>query len=184
VLIRFADDFVIGCAREDDARRMLVGLPKRLARFQLTIHPQKTRLVRFQPPRQEDDGECEAGTFDVLGLTHDWATSRRGYWVIKRRTATKRLRRAMRAVWPWCRTHRHDPLRDPYRVLCQKLRGHYPYDGIRGNYRKLEALYRCVERAWRYGLSRRGGPRPIRWETFANRRAVLALPLPCIMPNL
>ena len=55
----------------------------------------------------------------------------------------------MRAVWHWCRTHRHDPLWDPYRVLCQKLRGHYQYDGIRGNYRTLEALYRWVERAWR-----------------------------------
>jgi hypothetical protein len=183
-LLRFADDFVIGCEREDDARRILVVLPKRFARFQLTIHPQKTRLVRFQPPRQEDAGERGDGTFDFLGLTHYWAKSRRGYWVIKRRTAKKRLRRAMRAVWHWCRTHRHDPLRDQYRVLCQKLRGHYQYYGIRGNYRKLEALYRCVERAWRYWLSRRGGPRTLRWETFASLRAVLALPLPRIVHNI
>ena len=112
VLIRFADDFVIGCEREGDARRILVVLPKRFARFQLTIHPQKTRLVRFQPPRQEDEGERGDGTFDLLGLTHYWAKSRRGYWVIKRRTAKQRLRRAMRAVWQWCRTHRHEPLRD------------------------------------------------------------------------
>jgi RNA-directed DNA polymerase len=90
----------------------------------------------------------------------------------------------MRAVWHWCRTHRHDPLRDPYRVRCQKLRGHYQYDGIRGNYRKLEALYRWVERAWRSWLSRRGGPRTIRGETFANLRAVLALPLPRIVHNI
>jgi hypothetical protein len=104
--------------------------------------------------------------------------------VIKRRTAQKRLRRAMRAVWHWCRTHRHEPLRAQYRALCQKLRGHYQYDGIRGNYRRLEALYRYVERAWRYWLSRRGGPRTIRWETFANLRAVLALPLPRLVHNI
>jgi RNA-directed DNA polymerase len=156
-LIRVADDFVMGCEWEDDARRILGVLPKRFARFKLTIHPQKTRLVQCQPPRHEDEGGRGDGTFDVLGLTHYWAKSRRGYWVIKRRTAKKRLRRALRAVWRWCRTHRHDPLREPYRQLRAKLRGHYQYDGIRGNYRKLEAFYRGVERAWRYWLSRRGG---------------------------
>ncbi len=77
-LIRVADDFVIGCEREDDARRMLMVLPKRFARFQLTMHPPKSRLVPFQPPRQEGDGAHGDGTFDVLGLTHDWAKSRRG----------------------------------------------------------------------------------------------------------
>jgi RNA-directed DNA polymerase len=184
LLIRFADDFVIGCEREEDARRILMVLPKRFARFKLTIHPQKTRLVQFQPPRQEGDGEHGDGTFDFLGLTHYWATSRRGYWVIKRRTAKKRLRRAMRAVWHWGRPHRHEPLRAQYRALCQKLRGHYQYYGIRGNYRKLEALYRHVARAWRYGLSRRGGPRPIPWATLANLHAVLALPLPRIVHHI
>jgi RNA-directed DNA polymerase len=184
LLIRFADDFVIGCEREEDARRILMVLPKRFARFKLTIHPQKTRLVQFQPPRQEGDGEHGDGTFDFLGLTHYWATSRRGYWVIKRRTAKKRLRRAMRAVWHWGRPHRHEPLRAQYRALCQKLRGHYQYYGIRGNYRKLEALYRHVERAWRYWLSRRGGPRPIPWATLANLHAVLALPLPRIVHHI
>jgi RNA-directed DNA polymerase len=182
--IRFADDVVIGGEREGEARRMLVVLPKRCARCKLTIHPQKTRLVQFQPSRQEDAGERGDGTFDFLGLTHDWATSRRGDWVITRRTAKKRLRRALRAVWPGCRTHRHDPLRDQYRMLCQKLRGHYQYDGIRGNYRRLEALYWGVERAWRYWLSRRGGPRTLRWETFASLRAVLVLPLPRIVHNI
>jgi RNA-directed DNA polymerase len=184
VLIRFADDFVIGYEREDDARRILAVLPKRFARFKLTIHPQKTRLVRFQPPRGLDEGERGDGRFDFLGLTHYWAKSRRGYWVIKRRTAKKRLWRAMRAVWHWCRAHRHDPIRAQYRALCQKLRGHYQYYGIRGNYRKLEALYRSVERAWRYWLSRRGGPRTIPWAMFANLRAVLALLLPRIVHHI
>jgi hypothetical protein len=159
-------------------------LPKRFARFQLTIHPQKTRLVRFQPPCHTDAGERGDGTFDFLGLTHYWAKSRRGYWVIKRRTAKQRLGRAQRAVWQWCRTQRHDPLREQYRQLRAKLRGHYQYSGIRGNSRQLEAFYRGVERAWRYWLSRRGGPRTIRWETFARPRVVLALPLPRIVHHI
>ncbi len=79
-LIRYCDDFVIGCEREADARRILAVLPKRLARFKLAIHPQKTRLVQFQPPRRQDEGERGDGTFDFLGRTHSWAKSRRGYW--------------------------------------------------------------------------------------------------------
>jgi hypothetical protein len=163
---------------------LVAVLPKRFARFHLTIHPQKTRLVRFQPPRGPDEGERGDGTFEFLGLTHDWAQSRRGYWGIKRRTAKKRLWRAMRAVWHWCRAHRHDPIRAQYRQLCPKLRGHYQYYGIRGNYRKRQALYRSVERAWRYWLSRRGGPRTIRWERFALLRAEHPLPTPRIMHNI
>src|SRR5262245_53074719 len=68
VLLRFADDFVIGCEREDDAHRILAVLPQRFARFKRTMHPQKTRLVRFQPTRHEDMGGGGEGTFDVLGL--------------------------------------------------------------------------------------------------------------------
>jgi RNA-directed DNA polymerase len=177
-LIRFADDFVIGCEREEDARRTMEVLPKRFARFKLTIHPQKTRLVKFQPPR---NGESDDGTFDFLGFTHYWARSRRGYWIIKRQTAKKRLRRAMRAAWEWCREHRHEPVREQYRKLSQKLRGHYQYYGVRHNYRKLETLYWYVERAWRYWLSRRGGERKITWEKFDKLREVFPLPLPSIV---
>jgi group II intron reverse transcriptase/maturase len=183
-LLRLADDFVMGWEREDDARRMLAVLPKRFARFQRTMHPQKTRLVEFQPPRRQDGGASGDGTFDCLGLTHDWARARRGYWVITRRTAKTRRRRARRAVWHWCRTHRHDPWRAHYRQLGQTLRGSYQYDGIRGNDRKLAAFYRGVEPAWRFWWSRRGGPRTICWERFATLRAELPLPPPRIVHSL
>jgi RNA-directed DNA polymerase len=148
-LSRYGDDFVIGCERAGDARRMLAVLPRRFARFKLTMHPQKTRLVRCQPPASQAQGASGDGTFDFLGLTHSWGRSRRGCWVIKRQTAKKRRRRARRAVWHWCRALRHDPLRAPYRALCQKRRGPYQYYGIRGNYRKLGGLSRWAERAWR-----------------------------------
>jgi group II intron reverse transcriptase/maturase len=96
-LIRFADDFVIGCALESDARRIMEVLPKRLGRFGLTIHPEKSKLISFgKPPRDETRGQGGYGTFDFLGFTHYWARSRQGYWVIKRKTAGKRLRRAQR----------------------------------------------------------------------------------------
>ena len=107
-MIRYADDFVIGVAREDDAKRIMDVLPKRMSKYGLTVHPEKTRLVRFQPP-QADDSETEERdppeprTFDFLGFTHYWGRSQRGVWVVKRKTANSRLKRALSALSEWCR---------------------------------------------------------------------------------
>ena len=103
VLVRYADDFVLGCELEADARRIMAVLPKRFARFGLTIHPQKTALVAFGKPTARAAVRQGTGTFEFLGFTHYWARSRQGYWVIKRRTAKKRLRRTLTARWQWCR---------------------------------------------------------------------------------
>jgi RNA-directed DNA polymerase len=108
-LIRFADDFVIGCELEVDARRIMAVLPKRFARYGLTIHPTKTALIAFGKPAGHRGAEPRNGTFDFLGFTHYWTTSRRGFWVIKRRTARKRLRRTKKALWRWCRANRTRP---------------------------------------------------------------------------
>jgi hypothetical protein len=91
-LIRYADDFVIGAAREDDAQRIMEVLPKRMSKYGLTVHPEKTRLVRFEPPQASDSDtkgrEPPAPrTFDFLGFTHYWGRSQRGAWVVKRKTA-------------------------------------------------------------------------------------------------
>jgi group II intron reverse transcriptase/maturase len=180
-LTRFADDFVIGCEREADARRIMAALPKRFDRFGLTIHPTKTVLVSFRKPDFHAESDTGNGTFEFLGLTHYWTKSRRGYWVIKRKTASKRLRRTMRALWQWCRDQRHAPLQAQYRVLCQKLRGHYQYYGIRGNYPRLERVYEHAEHAWRYWLSRRSHKSAIPWEKFDRLHARLPLPAPRII---
>jgi RNA-directed DNA polymerase len=139
-LIRFADDFIIGFEYEADARRVLEVLPKRFSRFNLTIHPEKTKLVRFSPPTWNETMEKENGTFDFLGFTHYWAKSLQGYWIIKRKTIDKRLRRFMKAIYEWCRENLHEPVREQHKTLCSKLRGYYQYYGIRGNYKMLEVI--------------------------------------------
>jgi group II intron reverse transcriptase/maturase len=128
-LIRYADDFVMGFTREEDARRVLEVLPKRFGKCGLTIHPDKTRLVPFQRPRKtaEPSRADRPGTFDFLGFTHYWARSRKGNWVIKRKTASNRLTRAVVAISEWCRKSRHRPLPEQHQALCQKLRGHFSY---------------------------------------------------------
>ncbi len=179
-LIRWADDFLIGCEREDEARRVLAALPKRFNLFKLTIHPEKTALIRFQRPSFRKETDNENGTFDFLGFTHFWAKSRQGFWVIKRKTARKRLRRAMRSLWQWCRDFRHESLPEQHKTLCQKLRGHYQYYGIRGNYQLLEVVMERTEKAWRYWLSRRGNKHLIPWDKFDRLRRVFPLPKPRI----
>ena len=159
-LIRYADDFVIGVAREDDARRILEVLPKRMSKYGLTVHPEKTRLVRFQPFPDDDSatkggGHPEPRTFDFLGFTHYWGRSLQGVWVVKRKTAKSRFHRALQALWEWCRANRHRPAQEQHQKLSQKLRGHYAYYGITGNSGRLSAFLRGVRRIWKHWLSRR-----------------------------
>jgi group II intron reverse transcriptase/maturase len=158
-LIRYADDFVIGFACEDDARRVLAVLPKRFGKYGLTIHPDKTRLVAFRPPDRSDrdvrgKGD-EPGQFDFLGFSHYWAISRKGFWVVKRRTAADRQRRALRSIAQWCRCHRHRPIAEQHRTLVQKLRGHCAYYGITSNGEALRRFRTALRRLWWKWLSRR-----------------------------
>jgi len=183
-LIRFADDFVIGCEQEGDARKIMAVLPKRFARFGLTIHPTKTALIGFRKPEAHQGADRGNGTFDFLGLTHYWTKSRQGFWVIKRRTARKRLRRTKKSLWRWCRSNRHASLKYQYRMLCSKLRGHFQYYGIRGNFRLLEEVRRFAEKAWRYWLSRRSSKKAIGWEKFEKLMQTYILPIPRIVHTI
>ncbi|MDH5727214.1 MAG: group II intron reverse transcriptase/maturase [Nitrospira sp.] len=192
-IIRFADDFVIGCEYEEDARRIMAVLPKRFSRFGLTIHPEKSHLIAFGRPRvafssrsnqnRQSPGSGN-GTFDFLGFTHYWARSRRGYWVIKRRTAGKRLRRTSHALWEWCRTNRHMPLPQQHKRLRQKLSGHYNYFGVRANYAQLAVILRQAERAWHYWLNRRRRHPDYNWEEFRHLLKTYPLPKPKIVHSI
>jgi RNA-directed DNA polymerase len=179
-LIRFADDFVIACELSSDANRLMEVLPKRFGRFGLELHPTKTRLIAFQKPDRKDGGG-KPGSFDFLGIRHFWAKSQQGYWVIKRKTARKRLSRALKKIWAWCRDHRHYKLGEQYRHLCLMLRGHYQYYGIRGNFRLLEAVRDYAEHAWRFWLSKRSQKSLIPWKRFDVLRSIYPFPNPSIV---
>lgn len=178
-IVRFADDFVIGCERESDARRILDVLPRRFSRFGLMIHPTKTQQIEFtKPPRRKDAGS-EKSTLNFLGFTHYWTRSRRGYWIIKRQTERKRQRRFMTRLWHWCKANRHELLTEQHRTLCAKLRGYYQYYGIRSNYKALEAVYEHAQKAWRRWLARRSHDSGLYWQRFvATILSVYPLPKP------
>ena len=170
-LVRYADDFLIGFSDELDARRVMTVLPKRFGKYGLTLHPAKTRLLRFLPPWR--GGESES--FDLLGFTHIWAKSRKGNWVIKQRTAKERFRRALRAIADWCRKHRHQPLKEQCAKLSAKLRGHFGYFGITGNSEALQRFHMSVQRIWQKWLARRSA-KGMTWERF--NALLLLYPLP------
>ncbi len=177
-LVRYADDFVIVCSREDDARKVLEVLPKRLARFGLTLHPDKTRLVPFHMPgRLQGPGQQEGpGTFDLLAFTHFWGRSQKGRWVVKRKTSKSRFTRALKRVAEWCRTNLHLPVPEQHHRLCQKLRGHYAYFGITGNSRALVRFRYEVGCTWRKWLDRRSQNARMPWARF--NRLLQRYPLP------
>jgi RNA-directed DNA polymerase len=159
VLIRYADDAVLGFSREEDARRVLTVLPKRFGKYGLSLHPEKTRLIDFRPPHVRGPGgrsePRRRETFDLLGFTHYWAKTRRGHWVVKQKTATDRFSRAVRRVGQWRRDHRHLRIGEQHKALVLKVRGHYAYYGITGNAWMLGRFLRAVLRRWRYWLDRR-----------------------------
>jgi RNA-directed DNA polymerase len=178
-LIRYADDFVILCKRKDDAQRVLDVLPKRFAKYGLTLHPDKTRLVPFRQPDKAPPDEPPS-TFNLLGFTHYWSPSRRGFWVVKKRTAKDRLARAIKRVAAWCREHRHMPVRTQWQALSRKVRGHFGYYGVSSNMLALRAFLRAVIGAWWKWLGRRSNA-GLTWAAMRILLQRLPLPVPRIV---
>jgi group II intron reverse transcriptase/maturase len=168
-LVRFADDAILVFSSRRDAKRVMEVLPKRFGRYGLSIHPEKTRLVWFGKP-----GKHEVGTqnppmwdkFDFLGFTHYWGRSRKGQWVVKRKTEMGRFTRALKRVAEWCKRNRHASIGEQQEALSQKLMGHYAYYGITGNFVCLSSFHYEVKKVWRKWLSRRSRGNPMPWERF------------------
>lgn len=163
-LVRFADDFAITFEREDDAGRVRQVLGQRFARFGLSLHPDKTRLLPHQRPRTSS-GKGPA-TFDFLGFTHYWARSRSGQWVPRVKTRTARLSRSITSIADWCRRHRHWPVREQHAALMKRTTGHLNYFAVNGNSRSLRQYLHGVCRAWHKWLNRRSQRSRLTWKRF------------------
>ena len=182
-LVRFADDFIVGCELEADARKVLELLAERFKSFALSLHPEKTKLIPFGKPASSVRVDKRNRTFDFLGFTFYWSKVRAGYWVIKKKTVKKRLNRFLRRLWIWCKENRHEPVKGQFIDLSVKLKGYYQYFGVRGNFKVLEVVYEYAEKAWRYWLSRRSHKGGISWKMFEKIRATYPFPKPRIVHN-
>jgi group II intron reverse transcriptase/maturase len=179
-LVRFADDSVMGFSLKSDAERVYKVLPKRFERYGLRIHPEKSRMVQFNRPYwKQGKGP---GSFAFLGFTHYWGKMLSGGWTIKRKTQGKRLSRFLCGIGDWCKENLHEPLAKQYGILSAKLRGHYQYYGVRGNFKMLEVVYERTRVKWKKWLSRRNSKDRMGWEKFAAKvEAAFELPKPRIV---
>ena len=179
-LVRFADDFVMGFSLKSDAERVYKVLPKRFERFGLRIHPEKSRMVQFNRPYwKQGKGP---GSFAFLGFMHYWGKMLSGGWTIKRKTQGKRLSRFLCGIGDWCKENQHETLAKQYGILSAKLRGHYQYYGVRGNFKMLEVVYEGTRAKWKKWLSRRNSKDRMGWEKFAAQvEAIFDLPKPRIV---
>lgn len=175
-IVRYADDFVIGFEYYEDARRVMDTLPKRMAKFGLNIHPEKTKLVDFSP-----DGKSKPPTIDFLGFTHYWTKSKKGAPVVKRRTTSKGLRKGIKKLEESCRNNRHKRLKEQHKLLKAKLQGLYQYYSIRSNFQALKTFYQIALRRWYYWLNKRSQTNSYTWEGYKALLQHFILPLPRII---
>jgi RNA-directed DNA polymerase len=179
-LVRYADDFVIGFEQEDDARRVMDVLGKRLGCFGLALHPDKTRLIPFRRPPAGQKGGKGSATFDFLGFTLYWARSSKGRWGMFCKTRSASLRRAIQSVYQWCRRHRHHSVKDQHAALTRRIQGHFNYFGVSGNFRSLLLIIEHAKRSWYKWLCRRSQRKRLTWERFLDLLRDFPLPKPRI----
>lgn len=183
-LVRYADDLVIGFEREDDAKRVMEVLAKRFERFGLTLHPDKTRLVPFQRPDRRDRSGKGPATFDFLGFTHYWRRARSGHWTPGAKTRTASLRRFIVTVADWCRSHRHEPVKEQHAALTRRIAGHFNYFGINGNVRCLRHVQRVCGVVWHKWLNRRSQRARKNWDQFNDLLRTHPLPKAAVYVEL
>jgi RNA-directed DNA polymerase len=141
-------------------------------------------LIQFRRPRlslaRPESGSSKPGTFNLLGFTHYWAKSRNGNWVVKLKTARDRLRTGLTRATRWCREHRHRPVSWQWRILSQKLRGHYEYFGITGNLVAIDRFREQVRTVWCKWLNRRSQRSRMPWKRMELLLERYPLPQPSI----
>jgi RNA-directed DNA polymerase len=182
-MVRFADDALLVFSKEQDARRVLEVLPKRLEKYGLEMHMEKTKLIEFSRPASKKQ-QGKGGTFNFLGFTHYWGKSRKGNWIVKQKTEKSRLKGGLLTLSQWCKKNRHEAVAEQAEKLRQKLRGHYAYYGITGNYHSLSNFKYQVERIWRKWLNRRSNRRDMRWDKFNRLLKHYSLPNPRIVHSI
>jgi len=185
VIVRYADDFVVGFQHLAEAQRFLSELQQRLERFGLTLHPQKTRLIefgRFAASNRRQRGQPKPQTFDFLGFTHISAANRHGWFTIRRRSIGKRMRAKLQEIKEQLRRRMHQPVIDQGRWLRSVVRGWFQYHAVPGNRDRLDAFRTQVARLWLKVLRHRSHKARHRWNW--NRMTQLAsrwLPRPRIL---
>ncbi|MBI4868355.1 MAG: group II intron reverse transcriptase/maturase [Candidatus Wallbacteria bacterium] len=167
IIVRYADDFIVGFQYKSDAEQFLEELRERFERFNLELHPDKTRLIefgRFAAVNRARRGEGKPETFDFLGFTHLNAKTHNGRYIVLRQTMRKRLRAKLHEVKAELKRRLHDPIKEVGKWLRSVVTGHFQYYGVPFNTPALQAFRSEVGRLWRRALSRRSQKGHVSWE--------------------
>jgi group II intron reverse transcriptase/maturase len=186
-MVRYADDFVICVQYKDEAEWLLVELRKRLEKFGLELAVDKTKIIgfgRFAVENASNKGQ-RAGTFNFLGFTHFCDKTRAGKFKVGRTTDRKRFRAKMKEMNNWLKSIRNlVPVKDWWPILCAKLRGHFQYYGVSGNFRGIERFYYLTKRLIFKWINRRSQKKSFNWERFQEYVIKYPLPIPKIYHDL
>ncbi len=183
VVVRYADDTVLGFQSQTEADRFLEDLRERLGKFGLELHPDKTRRIefgRYAEPNRKRRGEGKPETFDFLGFTHISGKTRKGAFTVRRKTIRKRLRAKLQEIKQQLRRRMHDPTAQTGEWLRSVVQGYFNYHAVPRNLDSLEAFRERVTRLWRRTLRRRGQKRPPNW-TRLHQLVVRWLPYPRVL---
>jgi group II intron reverse transcriptase/maturase len=183
IIVRYADDFIVGFQHESDARRFLDAMRERLGKFVLTLHPEKTRLIefgRFAAERRKRRGLGKPETFNFLGFTFICGTTRTGKFQIKRRTRRDRMRAKLKMVQEEMWRRMHQPIAIQGKWLSYVVNGYFNYHAVPTNFRALVAFRSEIARRWRRVLTRRSERTKLNWKEM-NRLLDDWLPKPRIL---
>lgn len=185
-LVRYADDYVCLVQYKEEANRIRKGLENRFNKYELTLHPDKTRVFSFGRFERENSlkQNRKANTFDFLGFTHFCDTTRKGYFKVGRKTAMKKFRAKIKEMNTWLKSIRNlIPTKEWWQILKAKLRGHYEYYGVSGNYPSIERYYTLVLKLVHKWLNRRSQKKKMSWSKMYNYLTLYPLPQPKIKHN-
>ncbi|MHB8620521.1 MAG: group II intron reverse transcriptase/maturase [Chloroflexota bacterium] len=166
VVVRYADDFIVGFQYQSEAEQFLAALRARMKKFGLELHPEKTRLVEFGRYAARDRQQCGLGkpeTFTFLGFTHLCGQTRNGKFTVKRQTIGQRLRAKLKEVKAELRVRLHDPVATVGAWLASVVNGHFRYYGVPWNWRALVRFRDSIERMWQRALRRRSQKARLNW---------------------
>lgn len=186
-IVRFADDFVCCFQHKDDAERFYKALVQRLAKFNLSVAEEKTKIIEFGRYAEENRkkrGMGKPDTFDFLGFTHYCSKSQKGKFRVKRKTSAKKFRQKAKAMKAWIRANRHLDQETFIKTIRAKLRGHYRYYGITDNARKIKSFYLITSNLIFKWLNRRSQRRSMTWDKFVEVVKLFNLPQPRIYVNI
>lgn len=185
-IIRYCDDFVCVVQYENDAKRIEAALVKRFRRYGLEIHPEKSRKLSFGrlETKNSKAQNRKANTFDFLGFTHFCDKTRKGKFKLGRKTSCKRFKNKCNKMTKWLKDIRNiSKPKEWWNILKAKLRGHFQYYGISGNYRCLKTYYQHTIRELHKWLNRRSQKKSMNWENFNKYLRKYPLPTPRIVHN-